>query len=179
MPRDWQNDIFADTTSFYEQADRLVVERVQPFLENESELQKEAQEEVIDFLPPLPRNAKRLLNRLRFLLFIAYAGRMFGGKPELTPKHVAKWAVLSERWPELAQVLSESPKEMKRLEEKTKVPADFFIVVKEMAALYQDDAELLNFANSGVQLGNVLSRLVHFDSATDLPMLSTTAGGAG
>jgi len=165
MPRDWQDAFFINTNSFYEQADRLILERVQNYLENESELQREAEEEVMDFLPPLPRNAKRLLNRLRFLLFVAYARRMFGGEPDLNVKHIAKWAVLSERWPELAQVLSESPEEMKELEGRSKEPAEFYNRVKELAALYQDDVDLLFFVRSGVRLGNVLSRLVHFDRA--------------
>ena len=43
---------------------------------------------------------------------------------------------------------------------------------------YQDDPDLLLFAQSGVRLGNVLSRLVHFDGA-EPQMVSITGGYAG
>ena len=60
-------------------------------------------------LEPMPRHAKRLLNRLRLLLFVAHERKMFGGKPTLSSRHIGKWAVLGERWPELSQIVCTSP----------------------------------------------------------------------
>jgi hypothetical protein len=103
----WRND---------PETEGLVKERLQRYLEDESELQREAEDEVMQHLEPMPRHAKRLLNRLRLLLFVAHERKMFGGTPELTPRHIGKWAVLGERWPELSQEIYMNPNIMKRLE---------------------------------------------------------------
>jgi TRAP-type C4-dicarboxylate transport system permease small subunit len=152
----WRND---------PEMEGLVTERLQRYLEDESELQLEAEDEVMQYLEPMPRHAKRLLNRLRLLLFIAHERRMLGGKPELSSRHVGKWAVLGERWPELLQAVCLNPDIMKPLEDSETHDA----VIKERAPLYQNDEALRRFCFSrgGLKLWPVVKRMVEFVPSTD------------
>jgi len=152
----WRND---------PEMEGLVTERLQRYLEDESELQLEAEDELMQYLEPMPRHAKRLLNRLRLLLFIAHERRMFGGKPELSSRHIGKWAVLGERWPDLLQAVCMNPDIMKPLED----PETHDAVVKEQAHLYENDEALRRFcfARGGLKLWPVVRRMVEFVPATD------------
>jgi hypothetical protein len=152
----WRND---------PEMEGLVTERLQRYLEDESELQLEAEDELMQYLEPMPRHAKRLLNRLRLLLFIAHERRMLGGKPELSSRHIGKWAVLGERWPELLQAVCVNPDIMKPLED----PETHDAVIKEQAPLYENDEALRRFcfARGGLKLWPVVKRIVEFVPATD------------
>ena len=152
----WRND---------PEMEGLVTERLQRYLEDESELQLEAEDELMQHLEPVPRHAKRLLNRLRLLLFIAHERRMLGGKPELSSRHIGKWAVLGERWPELLQAVCMDPDIMKPLEDSETHDA----VIKERAPLYANDEALRRFCFSrgGLKLWPVVKRMVEFVPATD------------
>jgi hypothetical protein len=143
----------------------LVTERLRSYLEDESELQDEAEDEVMQHLEPMPRHAKRLLNRLRLLLFIAHERKMLGGKPELSSRHVGKWAVLGERWPELLHAVCMNPDIMKPLEDAETHDA----VIKERAPIYENDEGLRRFcsARGGIKLWPVVKRMVEFVPATD------------
>jgi hypothetical protein len=143
----------------------LVTERLRSYLEDESELQLEAEDEVMQHLEPMPRHAKRVLNRLRLLLFIAHERKMLGGKPELSSRHVGKWAVLGERWPELLQAVCVNPDIMKPLEDAETHDA----VIKERAPLYENDEALRRFcsARGGIKLWPVVKRMVEFVPSTD------------
>jgi hypothetical protein len=129
----WRND---------PETEGLVKERVQRYLEDESELQREAEDEVMRHLEPMPRHAKRILNRLRLLLFVAHERKMFGGTPELTPRHIGKWAVLGERWPELSQVILMNPGIMEQIEKSETHDT----AVKEYVPLYEKDKHFDTFA---------------------------------
>ena len=59
--------------------------------------------------PALPREAKRSFNHAQLLTEIARARHMFGGVPELTPAHLAKWLVLREQWPALGRRIAVEP----------------------------------------------------------------------
>lgn len=152
----WRND---------PEMEGLVTERLQRYLEDESELQLEAEDELMQHLEPMPRHAKRLLNRLRLLLFIAHERRMLGGKPELSSRHIGKWAVLGERWPELLQAVCMNTDIMKPLED----PETHDAVIKEQAPLYENDEALRKFCFSrgGLKLWPVVKRMVEFVPSTD------------
>jgi hypothetical protein len=152
----WRND---------PEMEGLVTERLQRYLEDESELQLEAEDELMQHLQPMPRHAKRLLNRLRLLLFIAHERRMLGGKPELSSRHIGKWAVLGERWPELLQAVCMDTDIMKPLED----PETHDAVIKEQAPLYENDEALRKFCFSrgGLKLWPVVKRMVEFVPSTD------------
>jgi len=143
----------------------LLRERLQSYLEDESELQREAEDEVTRHLDPLPRHAKRLLNRLRLLLFVAHERRMFGGSPILSPRHIGKWAVLCERWPELAQAISRAPELMVSLENGKRHNT----VIGRLAPPYLGDEALKQFcvADSQTSLAALMDRIVQFRPADD------------
>jgi len=136
----WQNRNLSENP----QTRGLLRERIQRYLEDESELQREAEDEVMRHLEPVPRHAKRLLNRLRLLLFIAHERRMFGGSPPLTPRHIGKWAVLCERWPELAQSVQKEPTVMLDLESASRHRA----ALRRACAIYKGDLGLEQFCVS-------------------------------
>jgi hypothetical protein len=144
----------------------LLRERLQRYLEDESELQREAEDEVMRHLEPVPRHAKRLLNRLRLLLFVAHERRIFGGTPPLTPRHIGKWAVLCERWPELAQSVLRQPGIMQGLEN----AASHAVVLGGACPVYKDDSALERFCISDNQtlLAEVIDRIAEFRRAVPI-----------
>ena len=143
----------------------LIKERVQRYLENESEIQQEAEQEVMQFLPRLPRHAKRLLNRLRLLLFIAHERRMFGPLTGVLPAHMAKWAVLMERWPEFAELVWTKPSTMRAAESSSGDDVRWGETVKLLAAWLVDDADFREFCKSNLEIGPVMEQLVAFELA--------------
>ncbi len=153
----------------------LIREGIQRRLGDDSEIMREAQAEAVGYVEPFPRHAKRLLNRLRLLLFVAHARRMFGGDPALTPRHLGKWAVLCERWPELAQALSISPDRMSQLEGRVGSEEsgrdEYRSVVEKLAPAYVNDSALQGFCRSQVELAPVIEQIVRFEPApaTRLP----------
>ena len=76
---------------------RLASQRLERFLTDDSILHEQAESKILEFLPSMPRNAKRLLNHLRLLLVVASERRMLGGMPPLEAAHLGKWIVLLER----------------------------------------------------------------------------------
>jgi hypothetical protein len=147
--------------------EQYVDERIRLRMMNDAALLEEAYQEVIEHLPALPRNAKRMLNRLRLLLYIAHEKKMFGGTPTLTPRHVGKWVVLRERWPELAFHFLSAPEELADLESLAAFPFPnmFYERVRTLAADHADDPDLVVFFRKETRLGEVLPRMVHFESA--------------
>jgi hypothetical protein len=96
---------------------RLASQRLERFLTDDSILREQAESKILEFLPSMPRNAKRLLNHLRLLLVVASERRMLGGMPPLEAAHLGKWIVLLERWPELGWAVRADPTLMDRLEQ--------------------------------------------------------------
>jgi hypothetical protein len=144
--------------------DGLLRERLLKYIEDESELQREAEAEVMRYTAPMPRHAKRLLNRLRLLLFIAHERKMFGGKPRLSPRHIGRWAVLGDRWPELSQLVCQDPRLMSLLESQS----HFNVTIREQAPVYAADRALRLFclSESGTKLSPVIRRIVQFAPAS-------------
>lgn len=62
---------------------------------------------ILGLLPPLPRMAKRLLNRLYFLLVVAWSRNLSGDV--VTPEQLGKWAVLLDQWPTAARAIIRNP----------------------------------------------------------------------
>lgn len=145
----------------------LVRERIQRRLIDDSDVIREAQAEVMNYVEPFPRHAKRFLNRLRLLIFIAHERRMFGGEPYLSGRHIGKWTVLSERWPEVAQMLSLKPDLMSRLEQEDQ----YNVAISDVAPYYATDVTLREFCLAGdqIKLASLMSRLVHFAAVPDIP----------
>ncbi len=134
------------------QGDELLIrERLRLYLHNESPLMAQAEAEVIKYIPPLPRNAKRLVNSLRLQFSIASGRGLF--HLSVTATHLAKWVVLKERWPELGLELSTRPHIMSELEEAAKSQDVFRALLGSLQLLYGDADDLRLFCVSAPKLG--------------------------
>jgi hypothetical protein len=140
----------------------LVRQRVQRYLTDESVLREEAESEILKFLPPLPRSAKRMLNHLRVLLTIAVGRDMLGGSPPLEPSHLGKWVVLNERWPELARGLKARPEKLRDFERVTTIE-ELEESLARLALESEPSADLLRFLNVSPRLAEQVERLVYLE----------------
>ena len=152
-----------------DQLARLVEQRKQKRLVDDQWFQAEVSSLIVDYLQPLPRNAKRVLNRFRVNMLIAERRGLFTSEPKLMPRDIGKWLVLGERWPLLRRSLSAVPEAMRRLEEDSLPspapsgqPDPFMDSIKVLAPFYVGDEDLRTFIRSQPQLAKVLPRLVHY-----------------
>ena len=83
------------------QVSDLVHQEVRSYLIHESEPLKEVEDYIRLFPPELPRGAKRMLNHARVLTRVALDRHVLDGG-EVTPQHLGKWIVVSERWVDVA-----------------------------------------------------------------------------
>lgn len=147
----------------------LTRQGIQRRLGDEARLMEQARE-FLGYLELYPRHAKRFLNRLRLLLYIAHERGVFGGEPPLTPRHVAKWAVLCERWPLLAVALSTHPHMMIHLERGPAMSEgqrkNHVDPLSWLAPEYMGDSWLPAFLGSEPKMARVIARLVRFEPAT-------------
>jgi hypothetical protein len=84
------------------------------------QLVSEGNGELASYLPALPRSVKRVANRHYLLASVAVSRDMIGGTPPLTALHLSKWAVMMERWPELATRIIAQPSLAGELERRAK-----------------------------------------------------------
>lgn len=83
-------------------------------IENRSEKYRQALSitlEILDLV--LPRNAKRVSNKLRLMFNIAFERDILG---DLEAHHFAKWVALQEAYPEVVTYISRNTQEMEELE---------------------------------------------------------------
>jgi hypothetical protein len=127
------------------------------------ELVADATKELIPFLPRLPRSVKRMVNQERLLISVAVCRDMIG--PEVTARHVGKWAVLLERWPDLADAVIAQP-EMMQIAEGAAGQRDLDGVSAPVPTLPAARQELIDFLNGATKLGPVIERLISALPAT-------------
>lgn len=148
-----------------ETINRSLKEQIAFSEKNESKLIMEAYEEVRDNLPPLPRNIKRMLNRVRLQLYLALEKNLFDPNGSITPQHVGKMVVLLERWPQLAQSILADTSIMGDLEANSNSAKKFTATLGSAVhnpAMYDTD-ELKKFCRSKTTLGPVMRQLVHME----------------
>jgi KAP family P-loop domain len=104
--------------------------------------------------PRFPRGAKRMLNHARLLTKIARERDMFGGMPALTPDHLGKWIVLSERWPSLAEQIAAKH-----------VSLHHDAQIRDLITANPRDADLERLLNEPPELAGVIERLIYFKPA--------------
>ena len=144
--------------------EEIVREQLQLVVADESQMRRDAEEEIIAYLPPLPRNAKRIINRLRLFLLIASERKMFEGETAITSRQMAKWAVLCEKWPDLAHAVALRPVLMQEIEEDARTgksipPAR----LQKVAPGCVDDEELHRFCSAGARIGHIAGQLIQFE----------------
>ena len=123
-----------------------------------------AEKAILALLPPVPRTAKRLLNRLYFLLVVAYNRDLLTPGP-VSAEQLGKWAVLLDRWPEAARAITKSPQLVQSLEEAA-VQQDGFATLcsKYAPPLARDLAPLRDFFQADPKLAPAAYHLVYLDA---------------
>jgi len=150
-----------------EQVRRLVDQRKQQLLIDDEAFRAEVSGLIVEYLQPLPRNAKRILNRFRVNLLIADRRRLFTTDPKITRQQIGKWLVLGERWPQMRRVLAANPSYMLRLEATAEDAADGFMkVIQELAPPYDGDQDLRNLVRASPPLASILPRLLYYGADT-------------
>jgi len=155
----------SDSDSMWQiyKGDELLRHRLQQSVSNDDGLRIQAEQGIANFLPELPRATKRLINRLRFLLVIAFTRELL--KPDsLQPTMIGKWAVFLERWPDLASQVVRSPSFMSVLESTASGEANSMTVLLTSKSIYADENQLSEFLSSYPSMGSVAETLVHLNS---------------
>jgi hypothetical protein len=142
----------------------------------------EAEYELRPYLPANPRGAKRLINHERLYVQIAEDRGIFGGSPEVTYRHLAKWILIVEHWPRLGAILTREPDKMKALENCTSVEV-LQTKLKLIDPNIRATNEMFSVLGKAVPLSPVLGRLVRFEpSATSIqgaPLRTSEANETG
>lgn len=152
----------------------LYLRKRQQFLTKDSDLFTEARDYAFRHLLLVPRNAKRLLNRLRLNLFILDQLGAFSHPSQFGPSHLGKWVALHERWPELAVAITRDTAIMNRIEEAipdvsasvdAEVQNNIFSVLEtlKMQRRPADDAALIGLLTDAPHLAPVIRRLAMFE----------------
>jgi hypothetical protein len=122
----------------------------------------EAEDELRPYLPANPRGAKRLINHERLYVQIAEDRNIFGGDPELTYRHLAKWVLIVEHWPRLGAALTREPDKIEILENCASVEAlqeELKLIDPNIRATDQ----MLRVFSKAIPLSPILGRLVRFE----------------
>jgi hypothetical protein len=122
----------------------------------------EAEKEISPYLPANPRGAKRLINHERLYSQIAEDRQIFGGQPELTYRHLAKWVLIIEHWPRLGAALTRDPDKIGSLENCDNVKSlqdELNLIDTKIRAT----DELVSVLHEAVALSPILGRLVRFE----------------
>jgi hypothetical protein len=84
--------------------------------EADEEIRSQAEKVILELQTPLPRVAKRLLNRLSFLVVVAQSRNMIGDGL-VTPQQLGKWVVLQDQWPRAMRAITKDPQLVGKLED--------------------------------------------------------------
>jgi len=159
-------DVVAQSVT--EASARLIDQRVRRA--SVERLVREGNVELLDYLPDVPRAVKRVANRHYLLSSVAVSRKMLGGTPELTPSHLAKWALIMERWPEVASEIIRDPAAAAKLEQASEASSNGAtgapLVPLQDASEIPEFDELVRLLHDPVRIGSVAERLVFALPAT-------------
>jgi hypothetical protein len=141
---------------------KLIADRVVRYFTHESSLQEEADAEVVKFLPLVPRGAKRMMNHLRLRLYVAIRRRLLEPGSGLTARHVGKWVVFEQRWPELAQEVADRVEVLSELEQVPE-PKKLGGTLKRLRLSAAASDDLFEFLSTEPKLGPVAQELVYLE----------------
>jgi KAP family P-loop domain len=143
---------------------KLVADRVARYFTHESPLKDEAEAEIVHFLPLIPRSAKRMMNHLRLRLYVSIRRDMLADGSQLTARHLGKWVVLEERWPELVRGLVARPDKLTQLEQAGELGA-LAAKLEELDLEADASDDLLDFVRTEPRLGAVAEQLIFLEPA--------------
>jgi hypothetical protein len=145
--------------------DTLVNQLVEGYLFGAASELRKVEEVIAESPPQLPRAAKRTLNHARLVTRIARERGVFGGDPPVTPEHLGKWIVLSQRWTSLGRRLADEPSLMAEFEQRAR--EDLADALRWLDVPVRPTAELNAVIVATPQLSSVLPQLVYFEPASD------------
>ena len=152
-----------------DQMQQLIEQRKEQLLIDDGYYRQELNKLIVDYLQPLPRNAKRLMNRFSLALLIASKRGLLTTEPKVTGKQVGKWLILNERWPQLGQLIYANHKILADLEEKAKKDklqsgklgtVTLNDNIDKIVPLYKNDHDLYKFLASDPTIGDVIARII-------------------
>jgi hypothetical protein len=136
-----------------------------------------AERRLAAYLPANPRRAKRLINHERLYRQIGEYRGIFGGDPELTYDHMARWSLIVEEWPRLGAALTRDPAIMKMLETAQDVGGLQQVLDARVPGVKATD-DLFKVMCVDGYLSPVLARVVRFETAS-LPPTSPARPSGG
>lgn len=146
---------------------RGIRDRLGRWAAQDEELRHRAESEIMALLPSLSRTAKRLLNRLYFLLVVCYSRDLLG-QGKVTPEQIGKWAVLLDRWPEAARAIVRDPALVRRLEASADDAVTFDrLCTDHQPALAGELPPLRDFSHATPKLAEAAKSLVHLESSSE------------
>lgn len=148
-----ESEVVGSVSSAAEQT--VARKQVQSYLTNAADELQEVERVILRNPPAVPREAKRMLNHARLLTRIARQRSMFDGA--LTPEHLGKWIVLSNRWPEVAAEVADDPKRMAAFEGDAKAGKN--------KSAPPADPHLTELLKASPYLDTIVERLIHFQPA--------------
>lgn len=99
-------------------APEILAEQEALYLTNDSDVVLDAFQVVLEHVAVLPRNAKRLLNRLRLQILLAKRRNLLSEETGNTDaRQIAKWVALEESWPSVAFAARKQPHLIGELED--------------------------------------------------------------
>jgi hypothetical protein len=128
-----------------------------------------AERRLAAYLPANPRRAKRLINHERLYRQIGEYRGIFGGDPELTYDHMARWSLIVEEWPRLAAALTREPAIMKMLETAEDIAGLQQVLDARVPGVKATD-DLFKVMCVDGHLSPVLARVVRFEKAPAPPV---------
>lgn len=143
--------------------ENLVLEATAEFIAVDSQARRQAEREVVAHLTPLPRSAKRLVNRLRFILHVSQRKGLL--QSCLAPEEVGKWAVLVERWPSLSWSITLNPELLASMETAAATNGDLSELVSDESVSIPDLKEFLLAGET--RLGEAVEALVYLRDPRD------------
>ncbi|MBL4693526.1 MAG: hypothetical protein JKY92_09390 [Magnetovibrio sp.] len=135
---------------------QLIDEQKLRRLGTDSDAYKDARNYVMDHLPPHPRNIKRILNRLRLMLFLLNQRKLLTGPNAVPPAAIGKWILLQEKWPELEKRSRSSTKVIEDIEKANPIKEQLAKIIP----LYVDDKDLISLLSDGHALGPSLNQII-------------------
>src|SRR5262249_12050524 len=133
-----------------------------------------AEKVILELLPPLPRTAERLLNRLYLLLVVAY-NRNLIAHHRVSAEQLGKWAALLDRWPEAGKAIIKNPQLAQELEAAEKRKDTFATLCSSHTPpLASDPAPLRRFFQTDHKLAAAAYHLLYLDAGVEPPPSSST-----
>ena len=172
--QEFERQVLESTDDKYKE---LALDELQTFrFDNTSQLRL-VKEVLVRYPPALPRSAKRMLNQARLLTQIARDRRIFGGSPELTPRHLGEWIVLTAALAATRCTDRGCPETDGKILESITEAAKLKPLLDDLGLACPDPADdLLDLLCRPPTLSGVISRLAHFQPTLAEESHSTVPG---